>query len=68
MELSKESNVGELTGNYNPTADACNTYRVAYSLLQEMEHDLHRHIHLENNLLFPGAIRLEKELEPVAVK
>jgi regulator of cell morphogenesis and NO signaling len=60
--------ISELTGNYNPPADACNTYRVAYSLLQEFENDLHRHIHLENNLLFPGAIKLEKELDLVAVK
>ena len=48
-----------LTGNYTPPADACNTFRAAYFELQEMERDLHRHIHLENNILFPRAIALE---------
>ncbi|MGP8217536.1 MAG: iron-sulfur cluster repair di-iron protein [Bacteroidia bacterium] len=51
-----------LSANYNPPADACNTYRVAYSLLNEFEDDLHLHIHLENNILFPKAIELEKAL------
>ncbi|MEQ8420621.1 MAG: iron-sulfur cluster repair di-iron protein [Arenibacter algicola] len=54
--------IEELSNNYNPPADACNTYRVTFSLLQEFEEDLHRHIHLENNILFPKAIALEKEL------
>ncbi len=42
-------------------ADACNTYRVAFSMLEEFEKDLHLHIHLENNILFPSAIQLEKQ-------
>ncbi|MDX1759624.1 MAG: hemerythrin domain-containing protein, partial [Arenibacter algicola] len=54
--------IEELSNNYIPPADACNTYRVTFSLLQEFEEDLHRHIHLENNILFPKAIALEKEL------
>ena len=54
--------ISELTDNYNPPADACNTYRVTFSLLHEFEEDLHRHIHLENNILFPKAIELEKTL------
>ncbi|MDX1363332.1 iron-sulfur cluster repair di-iron protein [Arenibacter latericius] len=54
--------IEELTNNYTPPADACNTYRVTFSLLQEFEEDLHRHIHLENNILFPKAEILEKEL------
>ena len=37
----------------------CNTYKVAFSMLEEFEHDLHKHIHLENNILFPKAIVLE---------
>ncbi len=49
-----------LSDNYNPPADACGTYRVTYSLLEEFESDLHKHIHLENNILFPKAIELEK--------
>lgn len=53
--------IHELSGNYAPPADACNTYRTTFSLLKEFENDLHEHIHLENNILFPGAIGLEKE-------
>jgi len=50
----------ELTGNYTPPADACTTYRVAYEMLKEFESDLNHHIHLENNILFPKAIAMEK--------
>jgi regulator of cell morphogenesis and NO signaling len=51
-----------LSNHYTPPADACNTYRVTYALLKEFEQDLHLHIHLENNILFPKAIQLEKLL------
>lgn len=51
-----------LTNNYTIPADACNTFSYSYQKLQEFEQDLHRHIHLENNILFPEAIKLEKEL------
>lgn len=54
--------ISELTAGYNPPEDACNTYRVTYALLREFEADLHEHIHLENNILFPKAMELEKEL------
>jgi len=50
----------ELTAGYAPPADACNTFKVLYFELQDMERDLHRHIHLENNILFPRAIALEE--------
>jgi regulator of cell morphogenesis and NO signaling len=52
-----------ITNNYTIPADACNTYSYALQKLQEFEKDLHRHIHLENNILFPEAIKLEAELE-----
>ena len=52
-----------LSNNYTPPADACNTYRVTFSLLKEFEADLHLHIHLENNILFPKAIELEQHLK-----
>lgn len=52
--------ISELSDNYTPPADACNTYRVAFAMLDEFEQDLHLHIHLENNILFPKAIELEK--------
>lgn len=53
--------ISELSDNYQTPEDGCNTYRVTYSLLEEFENDLHRHIHLENNILFPAAIEFEKE-------
>ena len=52
----------ELTNHYQPPADACNTYKVTYAMLQEFENDLHLHIHLENNILFPKAMEMERNL------
>ncbi|MBO4234318.1 iron-sulfur cluster repair di-iron protein [Riemerella anatipestifer] len=54
--------IAALTSDYTPPADACNTYKVTYAMLEEFENDLHRHIHIENNILFPKAIKLESEL------
>ncbi len=54
--------IKELSANYMQPPDACNTYRVAYSLLQEFEDDLHLHIHLENNILFPRSVEMEATL------
>lgn len=51
-----------LSNSYTPPEHACNTYRVLYAKLQEFEGDLHKHVHLENNILFPKAIALEKQL------
>lgn len=51
-----------LSNNYTPPQGACNTYRAFYAKLQEFEEDLHQHIHLENNILFPKSLQLEKEL------
>ena len=48
-----------LTSDYTAPEDACNTFKILYFELAEMERDLHRHIHLENNILFPRAIALE---------
>ena len=63
VEGERFRTISELTDNYNPPADACNTYRVTLSLLQEFEEDLHRHIHLENNILFPKSIALIESME-----
>lgn len=52
--------IGELTSNYTPPDDACNTYKAAFVLLKEFESDLHIHIHLENNILFPKTITFEE--------
>lgn len=54
--------VKELTDNFTPPADACNSYRVLFAKLDEYEKDLHHHIHLENNILFAKAIDLERQL------
>lgn len=44
-----------LTSGYTPPAEACNTYRALFAGLGDLEEDLHRHIHLENAVLFPVA-------------
>jgi regulator of cell morphogenesis and NO signaling len=49
----------ELTGDYALPEDACPTFVALYAELQRMEADLHQHIHLENNILFPRAIEME---------
>ena len=48
-----------LTDNYQIPADACPTFTTLYEALEAMEKDLHEHIHLENNILFPAAVELE---------
>lgn len=53
--------IAALSNNYTPPEDACNTYKVTFALLQEFEEDLHLHIHLENNILFPKALELEND-------
>jgi regulator of cell morphogenesis and NO signaling len=49
----------QLSGNFTPPEDACATFHVFYAGLKEFEQDLHQHIHLENNILFPRAIAME---------
>ena len=51
--------IAKLSNNYTPPLAACTTYRVLYAKLQDFETDLHKHIHLENNILFPKASILE---------
>ncbi|MBL7764979.1 MAG: iron-sulfur cluster repair di-iron protein [Chitinophagaceae bacterium] len=69
MQLEHE-NAGEifrqisiLTQQYTPPVWACNTFIAFYSKLDEFERDLHLHVHLENNILFPKTIQLENELQ-----
>ncbi len=59
-ELFRE--IAELSNNYTPPAHACNTYKAFYAKLEEFENDLHLHVHLENNILFPKAKLMEKAL------
>ena len=57
-EGSRFRKISALTDHYRTPSDGCQTYKVAYAVLQEFEQDLHKHIHLENNILFPGALSL----------
>lgn len=50
--------INKISKNYVVPEDGCNTYRVAYKLLEEFEDDLHVHVHLENNILYPKALLL----------
>ena len=49
--------------NYTAPQDACTTYRLSFAALKAFELDLHRHVHLENNILFPKAIDMFKKLQ-----
>jgi regulator of cell morphogenesis and NO signaling len=51
-----------LTNNYTPPPDACTTYRLCYGELLRFQADLIQHVHLENNVLFPKALELERRL------
>jgi regulator of cell morphogenesis and NO signaling len=59
-DLLKE--LSAITEGYNPPEGACNTFRALYAKLEEFQDDLFQHIHLENNILFPKAIALEKQI------
>lgn len=50
-----------LTNNYTLPEDACASYSLLFKMLDEFENDLHIHIHLENNILFPKALDIEKK-------
>jgi regulator of cell morphogenesis and NO signaling len=53
------SQIRQLSHNFTPPVGVCLSYRIFYTGLQELEHDLRQHMHLENNILFPRAIKLE---------
>lgn len=44
--------IRDSSNDFSPPADACQTYKVLYQLLESFEQDLHQHVHLENNVLF----------------
>ena len=54
--------IADITSGFTPPEDACTTYRVAYQKLEEFQNNLFTHIHLENNILFPKAIEMERKL------
>lgn len=55
-------NLRELTDGYTPPADGCTSYRLLFKGLEEMEFDLHEHIHKENNILFPRVLEFEQQV------
>jgi regulator of cell morphogenesis and NO signaling len=64
MMLSEHDSAGDAlremrkaASGYTAPKDACTSFRALYTLLQEFEADLHQHIHLENNILFPRALQ-----------
>jgi regulator of cell morphogenesis and NO signaling len=67
MELEHEDSgntlkeLRSLTSNYTPPQDACFSYNTLFAALKDFETDLHQHIHLENNILFPRAVALEQQ-------
>ncbi len=63
MEGDRFARIAEVTDGYTVPEDGCTTYRVAYSMLKDFEMDLHKHIHLGNNILFPKAIEMEFEVK-----
>ncbi len=54
--------IRKLTHNYQEPGDACTTYKLTYASLKAFETDLHQHVHLENNILFPKALELFRQL------
>jgi regulator of cell morphogenesis and NO signaling len=50
--------IRDLSNEYAIPSDACNTFKLTYKMLKDFEDDLHKHVHLENNILFPKAAKL----------
>jgi regulator of cell morphogenesis and NO signaling len=69
MEIEHETvgqalaSIRELTSDYALPEDACASYSLLYRMLDEFEEDLHLHVHLENNILFPKTLELEEQLQ-----
>jgi len=57
------SAIRSLAGGYHAPEDACASFRALYQGLEEFEKDLHHHVHLENNILFPRAIEREETMK-----
>lgn len=62
IEGERFARITELCNNYTPPEDACTTYRVSFLKLEEFMNNLFTHIHLENNILFPGALKAEEAM------
>ena len=59
--------IRNLTNGYEVPDEACTTFRVSLAELKEFEEDLHKHVHLENNHLFPKAIQMMAEMNHMAL-
>ena len=59
-ELVKQ--IRKASAEYTPPTDACTSYKALYEGLREFEADLHQHVHLENNILFPRAVEMETQV------
>lgn len=57
--------IREITNEYSLPDDACTSYQTLYSNLQFLESDTHKHVHKENNILFPRTLEKEEELQKV---
>lgn len=55
--------IEQLSNGFTPPEDGCATYKVYFLNLEAFQKDLHKHVHLENNILFPKALALEEELK-----
>jgi regulator of cell morphogenesis and NO signaling len=62
MVGDKLEEIRNISGNYRLPEDACASFSLLYRMLDEFEEDLHLHIHIENNILFPKALEIEKKL------
>jgi regulator of cell morphogenesis and NO signaling len=58
--------IRDLSAGYRAPEGSCPTYRGLYQALEEFERDLHQHIHLENNMLFPLAVEMERSRQETA--
>ncbi len=54
--------IQNLSDDFTPPEDACASYRVLFQSLEGFQIDLHKHVHLENNILFPKALEMEKSI------
>lgn len=61
------NNIRMLSNEYTPPQEACTTYRLSFAALKAFELDLHQHVHLENNILFPKAIGLFQQMQITAM-
>ena len=62
MLFNALQNFRTMTNNYTPPANACTSHHLVFSLLSELDDDLSQHVYLENDILFPRALAMEKEL------